>query len=144
MPNTSVRAAAEGMPISRRSLMGGIAAVPAVLAAGAAVVAPDTPSQVHALIDAHRAALAAWLATLPSQDSQHDDFDPSPAATARYDTTSDVEWEAREALLTFRCRTLAEIAARADYLADQEENRKSMSLDPAQMEMLLASMRSAA
>ncbi|OBQ72243.1 hypothetical protein A8145_05325 [Mesorhizobium loti] len=122
--------------------MGGIAAIPAVLAPGRAIAAPDAPSSVQGLIEAHRAALAAWLATLPSQDSQHDDFDPSPAATARYDTTSDVEWEAREALLTFRCRTLAEITARANYLADQEKNRKSMSLDPAQMEMLLASMTS--
>ncbi|MER8553609.1 twin-arginine translocation signal domain-containing protein [Mesorhizobium sp. M1217] len=43
MPN-SVRAAAEGLPkISRRSVMGGIAAIPAALAPGAAFASPKGP-----------------------------------------------------------------------------------------------------
>lgn len=59
MPNT-VRAAAEGMPnINRRSLMGGIAAIPAVLTTGAALASPDTPSGLEQLIDVHRAACVA-------------------------------------------------------------------------------------
>lgn len=143
MPNTLVRAAAEGMPkISRRSLMGGIAAIPAVLAPRAALAAPGASSSVHVLIDAHRGALAAWVATLTSQDNLHEDYDPSPTAKECHDAAEAVEWEARTALLTYRCRTLAEITDRADYLAEQESNRRGgMGLDPDQMEMLLASMR---
>ncbi|TJU84893.1 MAG: hypothetical protein E5Y10_27010 [Mesorhizobium sp.] len=62
MPNT-VRAAAEGMPkISRRSLMVGIAAAPAVLAPGAAALA--APVDSHERVELAISELAAAMAAL--------------------------------------------------------------------------------
>ncbi|WP_378953029.1 hypothetical protein [Mesorhizobium sp. ANAO-SY3R2] len=117
MPNTRVRAAAEGMPvISRRNLMRASAgAVAAVIAAPSAAVAavPSPIDELGATLRAARAAhrmLEARFVALVADDA---DFD-----MPEIDSVSDAEWYAFHAVLDYRPRDLEEVHKKLGLLVD--------------------------
>lgn len=76
------------MKISRRTLLGGLAALPAAAGPGRAFSPSAAPSGVHALTEAHRAARAALTAagatyedTLARTDLPEPRFSLTPFAT---------------------------------------------------------------
>jgi hypothetical protein len=73
MPNTTVRAAAEGMPaINRRNVLAGTAATAAV--AFMASPADADASPLIALIQAHKAAYAAFLEAIDLQEEMDESY----------------------------------------------------------------------
>ncbi|MES0074414.1 hypothetical protein [Mesorhizobium sp. M0058] len=94
------------MKISRRILLGGLAALPAAAGPGRAFSPSDAPLRVQRLIDAHKAAREALTAATLDADGWH---------TVREDA-SDAEWMAFQALRDHRPADMAEVAAKARYL----------------------------
>jgi hypothetical protein len=134
MPNATVRANAQAMPIDRRLFLAAGAAA-TVLGALHAAAPP-----LDALIEAHRTAWRAFE-DFCGLDDEH--YLPSsenhPAMRAEWDRLSDLEFTALNALCAFRPTTMREIHLRGDYLADFLVGAE---LGEGQLDALLESFRS--
>jgi hypothetical protein len=116
MLKTPVQAAAEGMPVSktmtRRAALCGIATIPALGGATAALAGQDRPSGLADLIAAHKSAYAAFIAAL---DALPDDWDGDDADDPR-SLASDAERDALCAILEHRPASQADAVAKVAYL----------------------------
>jgi hypothetical protein len=128
MPNTYVRAAAEGLPaINRRSLLRGIPAagavalattLPAVVEAAAAepMTSPVVSLQMQAAIDAHVTAHITLCKTCDETDEVALKRQPTKAALRRHDRADKAERKALLDLCAYPALSAGDRRAKAQYL----------------------------
>ncbi|MER9091525.1 hypothetical protein NKI34_10405 [Mesorhizobium sp. M0700] len=105
--------------LTRRTLLGALAAIPAAAGPGRARSAADAPSGVQELIDAHRAARASLTAATVLYDEAFEKLEKAGGASTWrvvQEDASDAEWEAFQALRDYRPVDMGEVAAKARYL----------------------------
>ncbi|MER9125422.1 hypothetical protein NKH81_20405 [Mesorhizobium sp. M0959] len=105
--------------LTRRTLLGALAAIPATAGPGRAFSATHAHSGVLAMIDAHRAARASLTAATVLYDEAFEKLAKAGGATTWrvvQADASDVEWEAFQALRDYRPADMGEVAAKARYL----------------------------
>ena len=154
MPNTSVRAAAEGMPdFNRRRLLNltGAGLALAATAAGirqATATPIDTSSaaasakmspQLRAVIKAHRQADAYWHGVCDCTDSVKLGREATAEEHQKWEDASDGEYSALWHVCRFPARTTADLAAKGRYLKKFHSWHMG-DLDTEQVHALLLSM----
>jgi cytochrome c5 len=130
MPNTSVRAAAEGMPeINRRRMLNMTGAALALAATAAGIrKSPAAPidaaptlrakmsPELRAVIKDHKDAWAYWHSVCDCCDEMKLGREPNPAENAKWEDANDAEFSALWDVCRFPAKTPADLAAKGRYL----------------------------
>ncbi|TIP74833.1 MAG: hypothetical protein E5X53_12390 [Mesorhizobium sp.] len=154
MPNTTVRAAAEGMPeVNRRRLLNltgagiALAATSATLGKASAAPIDAAPArakaspELRAVIKAHKRARAHWNSVCSSCDEVALGRKATAAEHRTWDNASNGEYSALWNVCRFPASTHADLAAKGRYLRRFHNNSFSQLLEEHVDALLLSMMR---